>query len=179
MDTSKSIYIRELCAVDEANFLAIMLKSKPFHFPFVTAPQTTEEFKTYLHKSQQDDQKCYLALDKSEHIIGVFNISGIVRGVFQSAYLGYYASVDFADQGLMSKAFKLVLKKYFLELKLHRIEANIQPTNKSSIRLAMQNGFFKEGFSPRYLKINGVWCDHLRFALTYEDWLARQTASAI
>lgn len=74
----------------------------------------------------------------------------------------------------MNQALKLVLAKIFQELQLHRIEANIQPTNTSSIHLATHNGFRKEGFSPRYLKVNGIWCDHFRFALTYEDWLAYQ-----
>ncbi|WED44574.1 GNAT family N-acetyltransferase [Legionella cardiaca] len=167
------ICIRELSQEDETIFLNTMQKSSHFHSPFVIAPQTVEEFQIYFRKSQQDDQKCYLAISELD-IIGVFCISGIVRGVFQSAYLGYYASIDYADKGLMSAALKLVLKKIFLDLKLHRIEANIQPSNKASIRLATQNGFLKEGFSPRYLKVNNTWCDHLRFALTYEDWLANQ-----
>lgn len=65
------------------------------------------------------------------------------------------------------------LEKAFLELKLHRIEANVQPTNTPSIRFITQNGFRKEGFSPRYLKVNNQWCDHFRLALTYEDWLTK------
>lgn len=74
----------------------------------------------------------------------------------------------------MSQSLKLVLHEFFSRLKLHRIEANIQPTNSASIHLVPQNGFLKEGFSPRYLKIHGIWQDHFRFALTYEDWLRMQ-----
>lgn len=70
----------------------------------------------------------------------------------------------------MSNALNIVLKKIFEELKLHRVEANVQPTNTASIKLVTRCGFLKEGFSRRYLKINNVWCDHFRFALTYEDW---------
>ncbi|MFI4919368.1 MAG: GNAT family N-acetyltransferase [Legionellales bacterium] len=169
-----NMYIRELRTEDESHFLHVMQKSKSFHAPFVIAPQTPAEFQAYLQKSKQDNQKCFLALDDVECIIGVFNISDIVRGVFQSAYLGLYASVDFAGQGAMSQALKLVLKDIFLKLKLHRIEANIQPTNTASIRLVQNNGFIREGFSQRYLKCNGIWCDHFRFAITYEDWLANQ-----
>ena len=105
-------------------------------------------------------------------MICVFNISEIVRSSFQSAYLSFYATCRFAGKGYMSAGLKLVLKKIFNELKLHRIEANIQPDNFSSLRLVKNNGFKKEGFSPRYLKINGEWRDHERWAITYEDFLS-------
>jgi [ribosomal protein S5]-alanine N-acetyltransferase len=84
---------------------------------------------------------------------------------------GFYSVSDYAGQGYMNHALKLVLRNIFEEMKLHRIEANIQPKNIRSINLVKANGFFKEGFSPRYLNINGVWCDHERWALTYEDWI--------
>lgn len=167
-----TIHLRLLCENDETKFIATMQKSKDFHYPFIIAPQTQDEFQAFFEKSQQENRRCFLALNQEEDIIGVFNISEIVPGVFQSAYLGYFASVTYAGQGLMSQALKLVLKEIFLNLKLHRIEANIQPTNTASLHLVRKNGFFKEGFSPRYLKVNGAWCDHFRFALTYEDWLA-------
>jgi len=165
------IVLREPSALDETVFLSTMKNSRDFHFPFITAPSTSEDFQTYLIKSKQESEQYYIAWDDNQHIIGVFNISGIMRGVFKSAYLGYYASVDQAGKGLMSQALQLVLKEIFTTLDLHRIEANIQPTNSASIQLATKNGFIKEGFSPRYLKINGVWQDHFRFALTIEDWL--------
>ena len=72
----------------------------------------------------------------------------------------------------MSAGLKLVLKKAFEELDLHRLEANIQPDNFRSINLVKNNGFKKEGFSPRYLKINGEWRDHERWAITHEDFLS-------
>lgn len=169
------IILREPSAQDEQLFLSTMQKSRDFHFPFIVAPVTTEAFQAYLKKSRLDTEKCFIAWDSTHQIIGVFNISGIMRGPFKSAFLGYYASVDQAGKGLMSKALKLVLKEIFTELDLHRIEANIQPDNTASIRLATRNGFLKEGFSPRYLKINGQWQDHIRFALTLEDWLANAT----
>jgi ribosomal-protein-alanine N-acetyltransferase len=168
------IVLREPKVQDEASFITTMQNSKDFHYPFITAPCTSEEFQTYLHKSKQESEQYYIAWDDKQQIIGVFNISGIIRGVFKSAYLGYYAAVDYAGKGLMSKALKLVLKEIFTSIDLHRIEANIQPNNTASIHLATRNGFLKEGFSPRYLKINGSWQDHFRFALTFEDWLATQ-----
>lgn len=168
------IVLREPSLRDETAFISAMKKSCDFHFPFITAPTTTEEFQLYLNKSDQESEQYYIAWNDDLQIIGVFNISSIMRGVFKSAYLGYYATAESARKGLMSEALKLVLKEIFTTLDLHRIEANIQPTNTASIQLAKKNGFIKEGFSPRYLKINGIWQDHFRFALTFEDWLANQ-----
>lgn len=165
-----SILIREPQLSDEQQFLDTMQRSQTFHAPWVVAPLTTEDFQSYLQRSLQPNNKNLLALNELEEIIGVFNLSEIVRGAFQNAYLGFYASIDFQGQGKMSAAMKLVLEHAFKELKLHRIEANIQPGNLKSINLVKKNGFREEGYSPRYLKINDVWCDHLRFAMTYEDW---------
>lgn len=159
---------------DEKIFIETMQKNQDFHFPFIAAPKTSDEFQTYLEKSKKDSEKYFIVWDSNNNIIGVFNVSGITQGVFKSAYLGYYASINYAGKGLMSQALKLVLKEIFTTLDLHRIEANIQPTNTRSIHLATRNGFLKEGFSPRYLKVYGIWKDHLRFALTAEDWLSNQ-----
>ena len=90
-------------------------------------------------------------------------------GSFQSAYLGFYANKRFAGQGLMSRGLRLVIREAFTQMGLHRLEANIQPDNASSIRLVKMNYFRKEGFSPRYLHINGEWRDHERWAITVED----------
>ena len=165
-----SILIREPQLSDEQQFLDTMQRSQTLHSPWVIAPLTTGDFQSYIQRSLQPNNKNLLALNESEDIIGVFNLSEIVRGAFQNAYLGFYASIDFQGQGMMSAAMKLVLEHAFIELKLHRIEANIQPGNLKSINLVKKNGFREEGYSPRYLKINDVWCDHLRFAMTYEDW---------
>jgi hypothetical protein len=96
-------------------------------------------------------------------------LSQIVRGAFQSAYLGYYANADHAGKGLMSEAMELILDLSFGPLALHRLEANIQPGNAPSIALARRAGFRLEGYSPRYLLIGGRWRDHERYAITAED----------
>lgn len=168
------LYLKNLEPEDENQFISAMKKSKHFHYPFVTAPCTSDDFKLLLKKSHSENNESYLLMTTDEKIAGVFNVSEIVRGVFQSAYLGFYATVDHGGKGLMSKGLKILLDKVFNELKLHRIEANIQPTNSSSIHLVTQNGFRKEGFSPRYLKINNIWQDHFRFALTSEEWMPQQ-----
>ena len=100
---------------------------------------------------------------------GVFNLSEIVRGGFQCAYLGYWAFSPFDGKGYIREGMELVLRHAFGPLGLHRIEANIQPGNARSRALARAAGFRLEGFSPRYLKIGGEWRDHERWAITVED----------
>ena len=70
----------------------------------------------------------------------------------------------------MSEAINLILKYSFNNLKLHRIEANIQPHNTASIEVVKRCGFSKEGFSPKYLKVGGKWRDHERWAIIKENW---------
>jgi ribosomal-protein-alanine N-acetyltransferase len=102
-------------------------------------------------------------------VVGVINLTEIVRGVFQGAYLGYYGMAWCAGRGLMTEAVRLVTTYAFRELDLHRLEANIQPNNARSIALVRCLGFRREGFSPRYLRIGGVWCDHERWALLADE----------
>ncbi|HEY0431951.1 MAG TPA: GNAT family N-acetyltransferase, partial [Pyrinomonadaceae bacterium] len=103
-------------------------------------------------------------------IIGAINLSQIFRGGFQNAYLGYFLGAAYAGQGYMTEALQLVLKFSFEQLKLHRLEANIQPGNTASISLVKRAGFVREGYSRRYLKVCGRWRDHERWALIAEDW---------
>ncbi|OGT38477.1 MAG: alanine acetyltransferase [Gammaproteobacteria bacterium RIFCSPHIGHO2_12_FULL_37_14] len=167
------INIREPSPNDETEFLVAMQRSQSLHHPWVKAPLTSQEYKDYLQRYSQDNQKSFLVCNQN-NIAGVFNISEIVRGLFQNAYLGFYGVADYTGQSYMSAGLKLVLRRLFEEMKLHRLEANIQPENSRSINLIKSNGFRKEGYSPRYLKINGEWRDHERWAITYEDWLEMQ-----
>jgi len=166
-----NIYVREPTLEDEAAFLDAMHRSLSLHSPWITSPQTPKEFSEYFKRYQQSCQKSFLAF-YGDNIVGVFDIIEIVRGPFQNAYLGFYVVADYAGQGHMSTGLKIVLKKAFEEMALHRLEANIQPDNVKSIRLVRNNGFRKEGFSPRYLKVNHEWRDHERWAITVEDFNA-------
>jgi ribosomal-protein-alanine N-acetyltransferase len=98
-------------------------------------------------------------------LVGCIELTQIVRGPFCSAYLGYYAFAGHERQGLMTEGLRQVVRLAFGPLKLHRLEANIQPGNVASIALVLACGFHQEGFSPRYLKIRGRWRDHERWAI--------------
>jgi ribosomal-protein-alanine N-acetyltransferase len=96
-------------------------------------------------------------------------------GNFRSAYLGYYGAVSFAGRGFMTEGLSLVLDHAFSDLRLNRLEANIQPANARSIALAERIGFRKEGYSPNYLYIAGGWRDHERWAIAADEWRAVRT----
>jgi len=96
-----------------------------------------------------------ICLRDSDELVGVANISEIVRGASRSGYLGYYVFRPYERRGLMTEGLRLVVRDAFRRLGLHRVEANIQPVNHASIRLIRRLGFRREGYSPRYLKIQG------------------------
>ena len=110
-------------------------------------------------------------------IVGFFNLSEIIRGGLQSAFLGYGSVVAHAHHGYMGEGIQLVLAHAFEDLGLHRIEANIQPGNHRSIALVRRAGFVREGFSERYLLIDGRWRDHERWAIRVEGWRSGRVAA--
>ena len=86
-------------------------------------------------------------------------------GTFCSAFLGYKLDEAFINKGYMSAAVDMLTKNAFEELGLHRIEANVMPRNKASLKVLEKNHFVNEGLSKYYLKINGVWEDHIHYYL--------------
>jgi ribosomal-protein-alanine N-acetyltransferase len=170
------VHLDELAAHDREAFLAMVRDSRDLHRPWAFPPERDDQFDELLARAARDDVLCLLVRpdDAPADLAGVFTISQIVRGLFQSAYLGYYASGAYARRGLMRAGLELVLDRAFGPLGLHRLEANIQPGNLASIALARGAGFRLEGFSPRYLLIGGQWRDHERYAITAEEWRAHR-----
>ncbi len=165
-----NIIIRSPLLKDSQQFLAAVSQSEFIHHSFTKAPATSEEFIDYIAQFNQPNHKSWLICSEIGDIIGVINLSQIIRGCFQSGYLGFYVMHPFAGKGLMSAGLKQVLAKIFNEMALHRVEANIQPNNVASIKLVSRNGFRLEGYSPNYLKILNEWKAHERWALTVEDY---------
>jgi ribosomal-protein-alanine N-acetyltransferase len=173
------VCLRTPAVADRDEFIDLMRASRAFHRPWASAPTDDERFAAYVADSRRPDfEAMLLCRQEDAAIVGFFNLSQITRGSLQSAYLGYAVGKPYAGQGYMRAGIQLVLRHAFVTLRLHRIEANIQPDNKASIALASGAGFRREGFSPRYLKIGGRWRDHERWAILADDWSDRAGAGA-
>jgi ribosomal-protein-alanine N-acetyltransferase len=103
-------------------------------------------------------------------LAGEINLSGLQRGPFQNAYVGYWIGEEFAGQGYVPEALVVLSRFAFEELGLHRVQVAIIPRNRNSRRVVEKLGLREEGLAERYLEINGVWEDHVRYALTSEEW---------
>jgi ribosomal-protein-alanine N-acetyltransferase len=102
-------------------------------------------------------------------LVGGLTLCNVRRGVTQSCTLGYWIGAKYAQQGYMTAAVRAVIPFVFDSLELHRLEAACLPTNMASIRLLERTGFKHEGLARRYLRINGIWQDHLLYALLGTD----------
>jgi [ribosomal protein S5]-alanine N-acetyltransferase len=152
-------------------FLAEVRRSRSLHKPWVAPPSSSSAYKRYVKRFSTKQDQGFLVMNRSDgSLVGVINLGHITRGLLQSAYLGYYGFSGGTGKGLMQEGLQAVLAHVFRKLKLHRVEANIQPGHKRSIRLARRLGFRREGYSRRYLKVRGRWEDHERWALLAEDW---------
>lgn len=180
MGEGDRVCLRAPEADDAERFIAAVARSRELHRPWVSPPADRASFEAYLGRVADPRMIGALVVSREPRdagqLVGVINASEIVRGCFQSAYLGFYAFVGAAGRGLMTEGLALFCAHAFEDEQLHRLEANIQPDNARSLALAQRLGFSREGFSPRYLKIDGDWRDHERWALLVEDWRAARGA---
>ena len=107
---------------------------------------------------------------------GEINLSSVQRGPYQNAYVGYWIDESMAGHGYTPEAFVVVARFAFEDLALHRLQASVIPRNTASRRVAEKLGLRNEGTAIRYLEINGVWEDHVRYAITSEEWERRAAA---
>ena len=107
-------------------------------------------------------------------LVGEINLSGIQRGPFQSAHVGYWIDQAYAGQGLVPEALVLVLRLALEDLNLHRVEVAIVPRNRASRRVVEKLDLRDEGTARDYLQIRGQWEDHVRYGITVDEWFARR-----
>jgi len=105
---------------------------------------------------------------------GEVSLGSVTRGPFQSAFIGYWIDEALAGNGYVPEGVVLLLRYAFEVLNLHRLEAAIVPRNGPSRRVVEKLGLRDEGTSLRFLQIQGVYEDHIRYAITADEWLARR-----
>lgn len=174
LDTERLVLLSsaEVSAKAAATFVAV---NRSFFDQWSTAVGDeffTEEFweKRLLRGvalQKQDAEYAFFVFwkDNPAEVIGRVSLTQIVRGPFQSCFIGYMTAEKHTRKGVMHEALQEIVKYAFETLKLHRIEANIVPRNIASIKLAEKLGFQFEGTSPKYLRVNGVWEDHHHYVI--------------
>jgi ribosomal-protein-alanine N-acetyltransferase len=125
--------------------------------------------KRYVRELEQDQAYPFFVFRSDGALVGGVTVSQIRRGVAQTCSIGYWMGQSYAGRGLMTAAVNALKPFVFEGLKLRRIEAACLPRNAASIRLLEKTGFVREGYAREYLCIDGVWQDHLLYALLRSD----------
>ncbi|QDY79838.1 GNAT family N-acetyltransferase [Streptomyces qinzhouensis] len=175
--TGPRVAIRPFTPADGDEFTAAARAATRLHRPWLFPPRTAEEYTRYADRLTEGPGRAgflVCGLADGGRIAGFITVNNIVAGAFRSGALGYGAFAHAAGRGLLSEALGLVLDHAFgPAMDLHRLEANIQPGNAASIALVKRAGFRLEGYSPRFLFVDGDWRDHERWAITAEERPAR------
>lgn len=140
-----------------------------------------DAFSSRCHSRDRDRQmgNAYgMGLFVDGRMAGEVNLNGVVRGAQQTATIGYWIDQRLAGNRYVPEAVVVLLRFAFEQLHLHRVEICIVPRNTNSRRVVEVLGIREEGVALRFLEINGVWEDHVRYAMTAEEWLARATELA-
>jgi ribosomal-protein-alanine N-acetyltransferase len=143
-------------------------------------PDTTRDRDAFLVRCSARERERQLGTGYGFGIFvdGVFageiNLNSVQRGPFQNAYVGYWIDEKQAGNGYVPEAVVALAKFVFEDLLLHRMQIAIIPRNAASRRVVIKLGLREEGIAVRYLEINGTWEDHVRYALTREEWEERR-----
>jgi [ribosomal protein S5]-alanine N-acetyltransferase len=158
-----------------AEWIELVQSSTTYHRPWVHLRADAAGFDEYMHKIAVGRTIGFFVRRANDlRLVAVINLNEPVMAAFHSAYLSYYADAACAGQGYVSEGLALVIDEAFQRLDFHRLEANIQPGNERSLGLVRRLGFRQEGFSPRYLQVDGVWRDHERWAILADEWKPQQ-----
>ena len=108
-----------------------------------------------------------------DRLCGEINVNHVLRGALQAGTIGYWIDERSAGRGLVAEGVVVVFEFAFERLWLHRLEINVVPRNANSRRVMEKLDIRTEGIAVRMLEINGVWEDHVRYAITAEEWQER------
>ncbi|MFC8826496.1 GNAT family N-acetyltransferase [Streptomyces sp. NPDC057137] len=164
--TPSRVELCPLTTTDQDEFCSLVKASAELHTPWIQLPAAAQEFQGWMRRFDDGTNRGFLVrVRETGAAAGMVNINSVIRGRYQGASLGYAAFAPSAGRGYMAEGLTATLRHAFDDLRLHRLEANIQPDNKASLALVQRLGFRYEGLSPAYLYIDGAWRDHERWAI--------------
>ncbi|NOV02290.1 GNAT family N-acetyltransferase [Paenibacillus planticolens] len=175
--SSSNIYLRKLEMKDASDLLELKLRNRNFYQQFepirdeshFTLEGQEREIATGIQGEANDQSYIFgVFMKETNELLGRIALTGIARGAFQNAYLGYFIDEIHNGKGYATEAVSRCVNYAFNEIGLHRIQAGVMPKNIPSIRVLEKAGFRHEGLAKKYLKINGTWEDHELFAITAE-----------
>lgn len=174
----EGVYLRPLESRDYTEWVALRERSRSFLTPWeptwpaddLTRGAYRRRLRRHSEEIDRDEAYPFLIFREGDGaMLGGLTLGQVRRGVSQTVTLGYWMGEPFAGHGYMSRAVRAAASYAFANLRFHRIEAACLPHNDPSIRLLERNGFRHEGLARAYLRINGVWQDHLLFARLDSD----------
>ncbi|TKK91657.1 GNAT family N-acetyltransferase [Herbidospora galbida] len=166
-DMPSRVELSPFTVADQDEFCSLVALSLELHHPWMQLPANPEAFQIWMGRFAEGANLGFLIrLRETGEAVGMVNINSVIRGRYQGASIGYAAFAPAAGRGYMTEGLTLTLRHAFEELRLHRLEANIQPGNTASLALVRRLGFRYEGLSADYLYIDGAWRDHERWAIT-------------
>lgn len=169
LKTAKNISIEQLLDYyrDNKDFFKPYEPERADSF-FTFRQQSIELANDIFHLEHRSALKLFVCLKENERLIGILNFSQIILGPFKSCYVGYNQDEKKTGHGYMTEAITAGIEIMFNDFGLHRIEGNVMPNNKPSIRILEKLGFEYEGTARKYLCIDGRWEDHMHYVLLNE-----------
>jgi ribosomal-protein-alanine N-acetyltransferase len=178
----KDIYLRYPRIADYSSWAALRGESREFLTKWepvwaedeLTRGAFRRRIKRYQKETRLDSAYVFFVFRRHDDtLMGGCTLSNVRRGVTQCCAMGYWIGSRFARQGYMTDAIRVLLPFVFKTLGMHRIEAACVPENGPSRNLLSKAGFREEGLARRYLLINGVWSDHVQYALLEDEYRTR------
>ncbi|HYM33643.1 MAG TPA: GNAT family protein [Candidatus Cybelea sp.] len=172
------VFLRLPQVADWSGWAQLRAESRDFLTPWeptwpsdaLTRSAYRRRLRRHLREAREDTAYALFVVRRiDEALLGGVTLSNVRRGVTQSCSVGYWIGRRHARQGYMTEAMRAVISFVFEELRLRRLEAACLPGNEPSKAVLRRVGFTEEGFARQYLCIDGVWRDHVLFAMLAND----------
>jgi len=184
----KRVMLRPLVAGDFAAWREVRIRARDWlvkwePMPIPGQPDATQDRRVFAFRCGARERERQLGTGYGfgifvgparDRFAGEINLSSVQRGPYQNAYVGYWMDEALAGNSYTPESLVVICRFAFEDLGLHRVQASIIPRNAPSHRVAEKVGLRNEGTALRYLEINGRWEDHVRYAITAEDWAERR-----